>query len=131
MKPSSEHIKEMLIADPLVDTDGYPIMIGTETTTPPNIIIMHDYGAGQQLSLDLINNTDMPSVQIRCRSLGYMEGWNLMETIRKSLDGRANETFDGVSYTLIRCLNGITFTHFDENQRVHFVSNYDIKRTPC
>lgn len=131
MIPSSEHIKQMLIADPNVDTDKFLPRIGTETGDPNDIFIIHDYGAGQQLTLDLVQNTDMPSVQIRCRSVGYMEGWKAMESVRKSLDGRANESYDGFLYTLIRCINGITFTHFDENQRVHFVSNYDIKRVEC
>lgn len=131
MLPSSEHIKQMLIADADVDTDAYPIYVGAEPSKPNDCFTLFDYGAGEQLTLDLTPSYSLPSVQGRVRATSYLDGWAFIESVKKSLHGRANEPWDGMFYALIQCLNGPMFMDLDENQRVRFVINFDIQRYPC
>lgn len=131
MKASSEHIKEMLIAEVSVDTITFKPLIGILTASSSNCIVLSDYSGAPALFLDATERYEKPSVQVRVRANNYVEGWNLCESIKNFLHGRANESWDGVFYTLIKCLNGPMFTHQDENQRIHFVLNFDIQRTEC
>lgn len=131
MKASSEHLKEMLIADPEVDTDTFTPLIAILTASNPNSMVLLDYSSTPELYMNPTEKYENPSVQIKVRALNYTEGWNFCESVKNSLHGRANEPWDGALYTLITCLNGTMFTHQDENQRIHFVLNFNMQRTNC
>lgn len=130
MNASSEDVKSMLNADALVDTTNYPINIGVEPASPINCITLTDYAAAPELNMDRTEDYEHPSLQIRVRSIGYTEGMNVMESIKKSLHGRANEPWNGAFYALIRCKNSM-YMGQDENQRMHFVINIGMQRYQC
>jgi hypothetical protein len=131
MNPSTEDIKQMLVADPSVDTDGYFVQIGRQPADPINCITLFDYGAGALLTLDKSEDYEYPSVQIRVRAMHYLEGWNLIDSIKQSLHGRANEPWNGAFYALIKCVSGPMFLAADDNERMEFVVNFDIQRRLC
>lgn len=131
MKPTSEHIKQMLLADVNVDTVKYPIFIGVEPASNVNCITLFDYGNVPQLNFNKEEKYETPSVQVRVRAANYIDGWELSEAIKESLHGRANEQWDDEFYTLIKCLNGPMAMGWDDNQRIHFVLNFDTQRYSC
>lgn len=131
MIAASEHIKEMLIADDKVATTTFTPLIGILTATYSNCMVITDYAAASDLNIDPAEEYERPSVQIRVRSNGYTEGINFANSVKKSLHGRANETWGGITYALIKCLNGPMFIKQDENQRIHFVMNFDLQRYEC
>ena len=131
MKPASEHIKQMLLADTNIDTVNYPPYIGLEPEKPNKAIILFDYGNIPRTMLNTSEELDFPSVQVRVRATDYIEGWNLIESVKKSLHGRANEQWNGMFYISVMCLNGPFFLEWDKRQRVIFVINIDTQRKEC
>ena len=134
MKPTSEHIKQMLIADAAVDTDTYKVYIGQEpliTEKFQSITLIDSAAEPPQLNLDVEERYEFPAVQIIIRSYDYVAGWELSESIKKSLHGRANEQWEDMFYTLIESSSDIAYLNWDENQRVRFSVNFNVQRYEC
>ena len=111
------------------DTDLYPIYIGKEPDTPINTITLFETGVfPQDLTFDRTEIYEKPSVQIRVRSTGYLEGWAIISQIKDILHGRAGESWNGAVYTLIRCSSGPALLDYDKAQRVRFIINFYIQR---
>lgn len=130
MNAPSVDIKEMLIADGNVDTTNYPIHIGVEPADNFNCIIIFDVPGGPpQLNFNKTEIYEFPSLQIKVRTTDYREGWAISDSIKNSLHGRAQEPLNGTLYSLIQCMNGPGFLGRDENQRMHFVVNFNIQKS--
>jgi hypothetical protein len=135
MNATAVDVKEMLeYYSQLCDSssadfvDLYPIHIGREPAEPVNTITIFETGViPPQLTLGN-EFYEYPTIQMRVRSTNYQEGWRVITLIRDLLHGRANETWNGVLYTLIRCFNGPAMLDFDKNQRVRFIINFNIQR---
>jgi len=133
MLSPSEDIKDMIVADTgLGLVFGTDLFIAREPTLPKNCVTIFDTpGRPPQLTLGgkkANENYYYPSIQIRVRNTGYVAGWALVESIRDSLHGRAQETWNGTLYSVIYCSSGPVMLDWDENNRVRFVVNFNIQR---
>ena len=137
MNSPSEDIKNMLVADTALGLIFDPtkvnnLFIAVEPTAPKNCVTIFDTsGRPPQITLGgkkAEENYYYPSIQIRVRNTGYVAGWALIQNIRTSLHGRAQETWNGTLYSAIICSSGPAFLDWDENNRVRFVINFNIQR---
>ncbi len=137
MNSTSEDIKDMLVADAALGLIFNPalennLFIGAEPTIPKNCVTIFDTPSGPpQLTLGgkkANENYFYPSTQIRVRNTSYLTGWALIENIRTSLHGRAQETWNGTLYSVIYCSSGPAMLDWDENNRVRFIVNFNIQR---
>jgi hypothetical protein len=106
----------------------YPIFIGKEPATPTDTITIFETVGFHQLTMDKCEKYEYPSIQIRVRSTAYLEGWQMIADIKDILHGRANETWNGALYTLIRCSGGPALLDYDKDQRCRFIANFLIQR---
>lgn len=137
MNPTSVDIKAILEARPDIDDSTessgtlelYPISISRESATVTNCITIFDtISAPDQLTYNREEKYEYSSVQIRIRSISYMEGWSIAELIKDILHGRANESWNGVYYALIQCMNGPFLLDYDDKQRARIVLNFNVQR---
>ena len=133
MNAPSVDIKEMLEyfaqEDSSCVSELFPINIGKEPAEPQNVISIFETGImGPQLTLDRSEIYEYPTIQIRVRANEYLEGWDVITNIKNILHGRANETWNGALYTLIRCSSGPALLDYDKNQRVRFIINFYLQR---
>ena len=133
MNSPSEDIKDMLVADSSLSlTFATDLFIGREPTLPKNCVTIFDTAErAPQLTLGGKDNTEnyfYPSIQIRVRNIDYRDGWDLIQDIRTSLHGRAQETRNGTLYSVIYCASGPALLDWDENNRVRFIINFNIQR---
>ena len=110
------------------DISLYPIYIGKEPASPTKTITIFETMGFHDLTYDKKEVYEKPSVQIRVRSTSYLEGWEVISTIKNLLHGRANETWNGTFYALIVCYSGPGLLDYDKEQSVRFVINFDIHR---
>lgn len=132
MGPSSVDIKAMLEA--YGESSGIPVdfdtnvFIGHEPDEPHNCITIFDTG-GWPPALGMTNQGyEYPTIQIRVRNLNYVAGWTIAEEIKQALHGRAQETWNGVLYSLVQCANGPALLDYDERNRVRFYINFNLQR---
>jgi len=135
MNPTSVDIKYILesIQEDSSNSSGgldlYPISISRESFTNVNSITIFDtVSAPDQLTSNKEEKYEYSSVQIRIRSTSYMEAWSIAELIKDILHGRANESWNGVYYALIQCMNGPFLLDYDDKQRCRIVLNFNIQR---
>ena len=131
MNSPSEDLKDILVADTSLSlVFASDLFIGAEPTIPKNCVTIFDTPGGPpQLTLaGKGENFYYPSVQIRVRNTSYVTGWALIQNIRTSLHGRAQETWNGTLYSAIFCSSGPAMLDWDENSRVRFIINFNIQR---
>lgn len=114
-------------------TFGTDLFIGREPTgreTENDIVTIIDTPGGPVHLTNTKEKSDYqyPTLQIRVRNNDLLTGWALAEDIVASLHGRAGDTYDGVYYTLIRCVTGPAALMWDENERVILIVNFEIQR---
>ena len=109
---------------------GAAIYVGREPSTPNNCVTIFDtVGGGNALTLDNEGDDyEYCAVQVRIRNTDYRKGWFMAEAIKDTLHGRANYTWSGALYTVIRCSNGPVLLEWDNNNRVKFIINFEIQR---
>ena len=131
MNASSVDIKDILVADTTVDlTFATNLFIGKEEKTPRNCVTIFDTpGYAPDLGLTS-QGYERPSIQIRVRNASYIDGWNLIELIKTSLHGRAQETWNGTLYSVIYCSSGPAHLDWDDNGNARFIINFNIQRRP-
>lgn len=131
MNSVSEDIKSILEYY-LDDSSGatlFDISVSREPSEPNNVITIFDTpGFPPQLTYDRTEKYEYPSVQIRVRADNYSDGYQQALAIRDALHGRANETWNGVYYSVIYCVNGPALLDYDKNQRPRFILNFNIQR---
>jgi hypothetical protein len=130
MNPTSDDIKDMLEADSSLGLSlGTNLFIGREPSSPRNCATIFDSG-GFPPGMNLSGNENYyrPSIQIRVRNMSYQIAWQLAYDILNSLHGRAQETWNGTLYTVIRAIDDPAFLDWDENDNCRFVVNFNIQR---
>lgn len=128
MNAPSEDIKDMLVAGSLGLVFGTNLHIGKEPTSPRNCVTIFD-PPGYTHDLGLSNQGyERPSIQIRVRNSGYINGWNLANGIKDLLHGKKQETWNGALYTVIYCSNGPALLDWDDNNNARFIINFNIQR---
>jgi hypothetical protein len=133
MQACSVDIKDILAADSslglIFNTN---LFIGKEPATPKNTVTIFDTpGFPDELLLTGSgsgNAYQYPSIQIRVRNTSYTAGWGIIESIKNYLHGRANETWNGALYSVIRCSSGPALLDWDDNSNARFICNFDLQR---
>ena len=132
MNPPSVDIKDILIADSsLAFTFGIDLFIGKEPGKPRRTATIFDYASfPPNLTMDGKDaaNYEYCGIQIRVRDVDYVTGWTLINKIKDSLHGRAQETWGGTLYCVIKCINGPALLDYDANGNARFVVNFNIQR---
>ena len=129
MNAPSEDIKDMLEAvSSLGLTFGTDLFIAFEPDNPDECVTLFDT-TGRQPALSMDGSTyERPSLQVRVRSNSYENGWDLIENIKNSLHGRAQESWNGTLYSIIYTASGPAMLDYDEQSRVRFIVNFDMQR---
>lgn len=131
MSAPSVDIKDMLIAD-LGFVYAQNIFVGRlpdAKNRKNSVAVVDTQGPPRSLTLNAKNERyEYPSVQIMVRHNDYTDGWDRINSIVNSLHGRANETWNGSTYTLIACVGGPALLYWDEGNLVHFIANFNIQR---
>ena len=130
MNTASEDVKDMLAAEStLALTFATDLFIGKEPTTPDDCVTIYDTPSSPP---DLMLNPEeryyRSSVQVRIRNLGYVAGMTLARNIMELLHGRAQETWNGTLYTVIKAMGESAALAWDDNNRIVIVVNFDLQR---
>jgi len=130
MNTASEDVKDMLAAEStLALTFATDLFIGKEPTTPDDCVTIYDTPSSPP---DLMLNPEeryyRSSVQVRIRNLGYVAGMTLARNIMELLHGRAQETWNGTLYTVIKAMGEPAALAWDDNNRIVIVVNFDLQR---
>jgi hypothetical protein len=133
MNITSEDIKDMLEADSSLGlVFASNLFIGKEPSMPYNSVTIFDTpGFPDELLLsgsENGNSYQYPSIQIRVRNTNYVVGSTLIQNIKDSLHGRANETWNGALYSLIACSSGPALLDWDDNSNARFIINFNVQR---
>jgi len=107
------------------------LFVGREPSDPSTCVTVFDTpGRAPLLTLagDLGPNYHFPSIQIRVRDKAYLDGWNLIGSIRDYLHGLHGVNQGGSLYDVIRCSQDPSFLEWDERGRCSFVVTFDIAR---
>jgi hypothetical protein len=129
MNAPSVDIKDMLEADSALGL-AYKtnLFIGREPSKPIDTVTIFDFSVRKpSISLDK-QNYYYTAPQIRVKSNNYVDGWNLIDSIMNSLQGRANETWNGTLYTLIQVASGPMLFDWQDNGPVRFIINLNVQR---
>lgn len=132
MNAPSIDIKDMLEA--FGESSGLDVefadnlFIGHEPAEPDNCVTIFDTaGFPPYMGLTTVGY-EYPAVYIRVRDLSYVNGWNMANAIKDALHGRANETWNGTLYTMIKCSSGPALLDYDDHNRARFVINFNLQR---
>jgi len=130
MSAPSVDIKDILLAESsLALTFATDLFIGKEPASPANTVTIFDTpGPGADLYFDRTIRWEHSGIQIRVRNRSYVAGWNLLDSIRAVLQGRANETWNSTFYGIITCAGDIALLDWDENNRARWILNFDLQR---
>ncbi len=130
MNPAAQDIKDILEAESsLALTFKDNLFVGREPGQPDNCVTIFDTpGFPNQLTYDKTEIYQYPSIQIRVRNSKYQTGWALANDIMNQLHGRAQETWNGTLYSLIRAMGEPVPLHWDENGRIIFIINFNVQR---
>jgi hypothetical protein len=118
------------------DSSGsYDLVFGTnlftnhEPANPTNCVTIFDYsGQNPWLGVDGNVGYEYPSIQIRVRNRKQVDAWNIIENIKDSLHGKAQETWNGTLYSLIRSIGSPALLDWDTNGNVRLIINFNIQR---
>jgi len=130
MNIPSEDIKDMLEDESSLGlTFATNLFIGREPSQPDDCVTIFDtYGFPPLLTLDGKDAYYYPSVQILVRNSSYTTGLELIQDIRTVLHGKGPETWNATLYTVIYCSSGPALRDWDENNRAHFIINFNMNR---
>ena len=130
MNAPSVDVKDMLEGESSLGlTFAQNLFVGFEPPEPDDAVTVFDTpGYAPDLNYDKSERYDRPSVQVRVRSKSYTIGWNLINSIKRLLHGKAHETWNGTYYSLIKCTQEPAILDWDDKGRVRFVATFDIQR---
>ena len=130
MGPASEEIKDMLVAESYLGfTFGGDLFIGREPAEPHDCVTIYDTPSfPPDLTLDSGESYYRSSVQVRVRDRSYVEAMSIARNIMTSLHGRAQETWSGTLYTVIRATGEPALLAWDDNNRAIVIINFNLQR---
>jgi hypothetical protein len=129
MNPVSIDIKDMLEADRTLGLDYEKnLWVSQEPDYPDNTVTIYDMsGRAPDLTMDNAPY-HRPSFQVRVRNNDYEEGMELALNIMTSLHGRALETWNDTTYTVITAMGEPAPLVRDGNYRVLIITNFNVQR---
>jgi len=104
------------------------LFVGKEPSTPENCVTIFENPSFPPYLGLTDTGYFYSSVQIRVRNKDYQTGYDLARDIMTSLHGRANETWNGTLYTVIRASGEPALLDWDANDRCRFTINFEIQR---
>ncbi len=130
MNAVSFDIKDMLEAESaLALTYADDLFIGVEPTKPNNTVTIFDTPT---FPPDMYEDPDEryynSSCMIRVRNQDYEIGIALARNIMELLHARANEVWNGTTYTVIMATGEPAWLDMDMNNRVRFITNFNLQR---
>lgn len=129
MNPTSVDVKDMLEAEELGLTFATDLFVGFQPDDPDDCVTVFDSaGAPPDLTLDPSEVYDRPGVNIRIRNASYPDGWTMANDIKRVLQGRHDETWNGTLYSVLVCTGDPLFLNRDKRGRSQFVINVDVQR---
>jgi len=131
MNSVAQDIKDMLEAESSLGlTFATDLFVGREPAEPNDCVTIFDTPGGAPIATLEGGNDNYyySAAQIRVRNTSYTAAWALMNEIRDSLHGRANETWNGTLYTVILAANDPFILDWDENQRIRLIVNFNLQR---
>ena len=130
MNAVSIDIKDMLVAESaLALTFKKDLFIGMEPTRPDNTVTIFDTPSfPPDIYMDPEERYYNSACQIRVRHKDYQEGMALARNIMELLHARANEVWDGTTYTVIMATGEPAWLDMDANNRSRFIININLQR---
>ena len=126
----SEDIKDMLEDNSSLGlVFNSNLFIGRTPTTPDDAVTLFDTeGYSPEPTLETDNLLYNSSIQIQIRNNAYPTGMTLAYNIMDHLHSQAQQVWNGTLYTSIRADSEPMFLSWDENGRVIFIINFNMKR---
>ena len=118
MKPAADDVMQILDAETNL-TPGTDLFVGMEPDTPNNVVVIYDTGGG---STDFIGYRQ-PTVQIRSRNTGYINGWDKINEVVEVLNKLGSRIVNGTYHSSWWLQSDVTFLQRDNKDRVIFVAN--------
>ena len=130
MNPVSEDVKDMLAAESsLALTFKKDLFIGMEPSKPDNTVTIFDTPSfPPDMMMDPTERYYRSSCQIRIRNRDYETGMSLARNIFELLHARANEVWNGATYTVIKATGEPSWLDLDANNRSRFIINFNLQR---
>lgn len=106
---------------------GKNLFIGHEPESPQNCVTLYDTGGLEQNPKLAYDNL---FVQIRSRNKNYGQGYNLLDTIRRHIEGGIEQVVNGSNYLGFYTETAIAFLERDVNARSIFTVNMRVTVEP-
>ena len=133
MNSYSKDIVQLLSDEVSVSlTQAVDLFYARMPTTPQNCTVVYDESGPPPL-LQYVksrSNYYYSSVSIRVRNTDYDAAWVIMDEIQTFLHGHSQVVINGTFYALIKAINPPHQLHFDENDRVVLIINFEVQRRP-
>lgn len=78
---TAEYLASVGVASALAGSDNWPVFVGREPMVPQEVLTIYDTGGGPNILIDL----RAPTVQVRVRSVEYLDGWVKSDEAYKAL----------------------------------------------
>jgi len=125
-------VADMLAAESLSLVEGTNMFINHAPDgqgVQDNIISIFDTPGGPpQLTFTDDEDYYYDSFNIRVRNRSQATAYTLAANIMTALHGRAQETWNGTLYSLIRCVNTPALLSWDNNNRCLWTINFECQR---
>lgn len=131
MNPPAQDIAKLLSDDAgLGLTLGTDLFVGRIPPSPDSCVTVFDNAGSEPIlfSKKVTNNYYRPSVSVWSRAVDYSSAYSRLFEIMGILHGTNHITINNTFYTLIRAMNDIQVLHWDENDRVVMLINFEIQR---
>jgi len=116
-------------------TVGTDLFLGHLPESPAVCCALLEYGGEQPLrnqsegaARSGAQSGERPRIQLLCRSESYSAGRSLIQSMWDLLDGRVNETINGVAYIRIAALQSPFLVEMDSNRRYLFGTNLAVTK---
>lgn len=109
---------------------AYTLVVGRLTDTPDRQIVVYDTGG---LAANPAHRLNYYTFQTRVRGpkTGYSEAWARAKMVFDALVGIPSQDINGDHLDGIIARGDITFLLYDENERPHFIMNYQMFFEPA
>jgi len=129
MNPASIDIKDMLEDASLGLIYKDNLWVAKEPAKPDKVVTVFDTPSfPPDGTLSTSEYYFRSSIQIRVRDNDYEDGMTLLRNIMDYLHARANETWNGTLYTVIRAMGEPAPLAWDDNNRVILIINFNLQR---
>lgn len=110
-------------------TFGSDMFVGSEPPLPAQLLTVTLYDTGGE-TLDTWAGYDTPTIQIRCRAVSYLDGYNKLRAIRDALILPTEFIFGDWFYTGFWIISDIAKIGNDDRNRELFTLNLRLMREP-